>query len=202
MAESLAIVQRRWADHVRDPSMPAPDGVEARRMAVYRRLCIDSLDTHGGQPAATAGTAGRSALARSGRHTTHIVCHTPLFPQIASEFAAWLAVQYRSRCPAGRRNWHYSTQQTLHIEARDAGHSLQSMPAGGDCWRCRRWCGYWATGGRCMRTPRWTMPPPASRRSAAAPPGGLPAAGRGTGTTGVCAAVGASLMTVPTWMTR
>ncbi len=44
MSESLATLQRRWADHVRDPSMPAPDGVAARRMAVYRRLCIDSLD--------------------------------------------------------------------------------------------------------------------------------------------------------------
>ena len=45
MAEPLATLQRRWADHVRDPAKTAPDGVEARRLAVYRRLCIDSLDT-------------------------------------------------------------------------------------------------------------------------------------------------------------
>ncbi|WP_204330560.1 HvfC/BufC family peptide modification chaperone, partial [Proteus mirabilis] len=44
MAESLATLQRRWADQVRDPAMAAPDSVEAGRLAVYRRLCIDSLD--------------------------------------------------------------------------------------------------------------------------------------------------------------
>ena len=64
----------------------------------------------------------------------HHVCHTPLFPQIASEFAAWLAVQYAFALPGWAAELaHYeSMQQTLHIEARDAGHSLQSMPAGSD----------------------------------------------------------------------
>ena len=45
MAEALATLQQRWAGHVRDPSTPAPAGVDARRLAVYRRLCIDSLDS-------------------------------------------------------------------------------------------------------------------------------------------------------------
>ena len=136
MAESLAIVQRRWADHVRDPSMPAPDGVEARRMAVYRRLCIDSTDTllAGSLPRLLEqlGEARWRGLVE--HYYAHHVCHTPLFPQIASEFAAWLAVQYAFALPGWAAELaHYeSMQQTLHIEARDAGHSLQSMPAGSD----------------------------------------------------------------------
>lgn len=136
MAESLATLQRRWADHVRDPSMPAPDGVEARRLAVYRRLCIDSLDT------LLAGTLPRLQQQLGSprwrdtvehyyaRHT----CHTPLFPQIAGEFTAWLAVQDALALPGWAAELaHYeNTQQSLHIEARDAGRSLHRVPVGRD----------------------------------------------------------------------
>ncbi|MCU1069197.1 HvfC family RiPP maturation protein [Stenotrophomonas maltophilia] len=136
MAESLATLQRRWADHVRDPAMAAPDGVEARRLAVYRRLCIDSLDT------LLAGTLPRlqhqlgmprwrdTVEHYYARHT----CHTPLFPQIAGEFAAWLAVQDTLALPAWAAELaHYeSTQQSLHIEARGAGQSLQCTPLDSD----------------------------------------------------------------------
>lgn len=136
MAESLATLQRRWADHVRDPAMAAPDGVEARRLAVYRRLCIDSLDT------LLAGTLPRlqhqlgtprwrdTVEHYYARHT----CRTPLFPQIAGEFAAWLAVQDTLALPAWAAELaHYeSTQQSLHIEARGAGQSLHCTPLDSD----------------------------------------------------------------------
>ncbi|AWH52658.1 DUF2063 domain-containing protein [Stenotrophomonas sp. ESTM1D_MKCIP4_1] len=136
MAESLATLQQRWADHVRDPSMPAPEGVEARRLAVYRRLCMGSLDSllAGSLPRLRellGETRWRGLVEHFyARHA----CHTPLFPQIASEFAAWLAVQDTFALPGWAAELaHYeSTQQALHIEAREAGHPLHPMPAGSD----------------------------------------------------------------------
>jgi len=136
MAESLATLQQRWADHVRDPSRPPPEGVDARRLAVYRRLCIDSLDSllAGCLPRLQEqlGEARWRSLVE--HYYAHHVCHTPLFPQIASEFAAWLATQDTFALPGWVAELaHYeSTQQALHIEARDAGHSLQHVPAGSD----------------------------------------------------------------------
>ncbi len=42
--ESLLELQRRFAGHLRDPdSVPAPEGVEDRRMAIYRRLFFGNL---------------------------------------------------------------------------------------------------------------------------------------------------------------
>ncbi len=136
MAESLATLQRRWADHVRDPSVAAPDGIEARRLAVYRRLCIDSLDTllAGSLPhlRQQLGTPRwRDTVEHYyARHT----CQTPLFPRIADEFAAWLAVQDTLALPGWAAELaHYeSTRQSLYIEARDAGRLLQRVPEDSD----------------------------------------------------------------------
>ncbi|WP_401736294.1 HvfC family RiPP maturation protein [Stenotrophomonas pavanii] len=136
MAESLATLQRRWADHVRDPSVAAPDGIEARRLAVYRRLCIDSLDTllAGSLPRLRQqlGTPRwRDTVEHYyARHT----CQTPLFPRIADEFAAWLAVQDTLALPGWAAELaHYeSTRQSLYIEARDAGRALCRAAVGSD----------------------------------------------------------------------
>ena len=61
-------------------------------------------------------------------------CRTPLFPRIAGEFAAWLAVQDTLALPGWAAELaHYeSTQQSLHIEARDGGRPLQRAPVGND----------------------------------------------------------------------
>jgi uncharacterized protein len=43
--ESLLELQRRFAGHLRDPhAVPAPEGLEDRRMAIYRRLFFGNLD--------------------------------------------------------------------------------------------------------------------------------------------------------------
>ncbi|HFF5967578.1 TPA: DUF2063 domain-containing protein [Stenotrophomonas maltophilia] len=136
MAESLATLQRRWADHVRDPAKTAPDGIEARRMAVYRRLCIDSLDTLlASSLPRLQQQLGTSRWRDIVEHyyASHI-CHTPLFPRIAGEFAAWLAVQDTLALPGWAAELaHYeSTQQSLHIETRDGGRPLQRAPVGND----------------------------------------------------------------------
>ena len=143
MSESLATLQRRWADHVRDPSMPAPDGVEARRMAVYRRLCIDSLDSLlAGSLPRLKSQLGDACWRDTVEHyyASH-ACHTPLFPRIAGVFAGWLAVQDTLALPAWAAEMvHYeSTQQSLHIEARDAGPPLHRVPAGSDVLAVSPW---------------------------------------------------------------
>ena len=161
MAESLAIVQRRWADHVRDPSMPAPDGVEARRMAVYRRLCIDSPTPFW---QAACRDCWNSWAKRAGAvwssTTTHITSAIPRCSRRspASSLRGWLC-SMRSRCPAGRRNWRTTKACSRRCTSRHVMPGIHCSPCrrAAMCWRCRRWCGYWATGGRCMRTPRYIV---------------------------------------------
>ena len=136
MAESLAALQQRWADHVRDPSRPAPEGVDARRLAVYRRLCIDSLDSllAGCLPRLQQQLGAARWRAVVEHYYAHHACHTPLFPQIANEFAAWLALQDSLALPAWAAELaHFeSTQQALHIEARDAWQTLHHVAVGSD----------------------------------------------------------------------
>ena len=38
-------LQRRFAAHIRDPDQPAPSGIEARRMAIYRDLFYRNVET-------------------------------------------------------------------------------------------------------------------------------------------------------------
>lgn len=135
MAEPLATLQQRWADHVRDPSMPAPEGIDARRMAVYRRLCIDSLDSllAGSLPRLQAQLGDACWRDTVEHYYARHACHTPLFPQIAGEFAAWLGVQADLALPGWVAELaHYeSTQQALHIEARHTGQQPLHAPQAG-----------------------------------------------------------------------
>ena len=52
LPDTLADRQRAFAAHLRDPSNPAPPGIEARRMAVYRDLFYNAIE---GLLAAQAG---------------------------------------------------------------------------------------------------------------------------------------------------
>ena len=135
MAESLATLQRRWADHVRDPSVAAP---MASRHAGWRytAACASTAWTLC-WPAACRTCD--SSWARRWRDTVEHyyarhTCQTPLFPRIADEFAAWLAVQDTLALPGWAAELaHYeSTRQSLYIEARDAGRLLQRVPEDSD----------------------------------------------------------------------
>lgn len=92
--ERLAALQKRFADHIRDPSgHPAPEGVEERRLAIYRRLFFNNLsnlfarnfsivrrivpDEHWRELIAAFLAEHRST--------------TPLFPEIGREFVRFLA---------------------------------------------------------------------------------------------------------------
>ncbi|MEG0184935.1 MAG: putative DNA-binding domain-containing protein [Stenotrophomonas sp.] len=136
MAESLATLQHRWADHMRDPSRPAPQDIEPRRLRAYRRLCIDSLDSllSSSLPRLQQQLGSVQWRATVEYYYANHACQTPLFPQIAGEFAHWLAVQQPLPLPSWAAELaHYeSTQLAVQIEPRDAGLPLQHAPAADD----------------------------------------------------------------------
>lgn len=81
------------ANHLRDPAThPAPPGIEERRLAVYRTLVFNNLDTllAGTFPVLrkTLGDAGWHALLRD--FLAHHHSQTPLFTRIGLEFVAFL----------------------------------------------------------------------------------------------------------------
>ncbi|MBX3704118.1 MAG: putative DNA-binding domain-containing protein [Steroidobacteraceae bacterium] len=90
---TLADRQKAFAAHLRDPErVPAPAGIEPRRMAVYRELFFNNLvDLLGGSfPVLrrVLGDAGWRALVREFYARHH--AHTPYFLELPREFLEWL----------------------------------------------------------------------------------------------------------------
>lgn len=90
----LTRIQKDFAAHLRDPnSVPAPEGIEDRRMAVYRELFFNNVrDLLAGTfPVCHAilGPDGWSRLVRS-FYRGH-KAHTPYFLELPREFVEWLA---------------------------------------------------------------------------------------------------------------
>lgn len=92
MSELLREQQYALARHLRDPARhPAPPGLDARRVRVYRELFFNSIESllAGSFPVirATLGDARWKALVRDfyANHRSR----TPLFPQVAGEFVAF-----------------------------------------------------------------------------------------------------------------
>lgn len=91
--ERLAALQKRFADHIRDPEAhPAPEGIEERRLAIYRRLFFNNVSglfeknftvVRRVVPDARWKQLIRTFL-REHRSTT------PLFPEIGREFVRFL----------------------------------------------------------------------------------------------------------------
>jgi hypothetical protein len=89
----LRTQQLAFAAHLRDPlTAPAPAGIEDRRMAVYRELFYNSLESllAGNFPVIRGlrGDAEWHALVRD-FYREHS-CHTPLFTEIGREFIRYL----------------------------------------------------------------------------------------------------------------
>ena len=86
-------VQRRFAAHLRDPERHAvPEGIEERRMAVYRRLFINNIeDLLGRAYPVLCGLHRPERWSRLARdfYREH-GCHTPYFPRLAEEFLDYL----------------------------------------------------------------------------------------------------------------
>ncbi|MDT8451050.1 MAG: putative DNA-binding domain-containing protein [Wenzhouxiangellaceae bacterium] len=92
--QALATLQKRFADHIRDPdNRPAPEGIEERRLAIYRRLFFNNIS---GLFAKNFPIPYRIVPDDRWRKLIRafMVEHrptTPLFPEIGREFVRFLA---------------------------------------------------------------------------------------------------------------
>jgi hypothetical protein len=91
--EALAALQTRFAGHIRDPqNVAAPEGVEDRRMDVYRNLFFNNICNFLSSNFPVLRTlyseSGWIRLCRD--FYTEYRCHTPLFPELPREFLKYL----------------------------------------------------------------------------------------------------------------
>ena len=91
--EELLSLQRRFAAHIRDPESIAPvDGIEERRLAIYRRLFFNNVSNLMARNFPVLrrlyDDADWKALIRRFMRDHH--ASTPLFPQIGQEMVAFL----------------------------------------------------------------------------------------------------------------
>ena len=100
MPESLATLQIRFAGHIRDPdAVPAPAGVEDRRMQIYRDLFFNNISRllASNFPVLRRlhNAPAWSRLVREffAEHRAQ----TPLFPELPREFLRYLEEQRRER---------------------------------------------------------------------------------------------------------
>ena len=132
-------VQRRFAAHLRDPQHhAAPEGVEERRMAIYRRLFINNIeDLLGRAYPVLCGLHGPERWARLARdfYREH-GCHTPYFPRLAEEFLDYLETERGPReddFPFLAELAHYERAEVVvaqHEEAPDETTGLAVDPDG------------------------------------------------------------------------
>lgn len=91
--EALAKLQTGFAAHIRDPqTVPAPEGIEDRRMAIYRDLFFNNMCTFLSSNFPVLKTLFEESdwtrLCRDFYRDYR--CHTPLFPEIPREFLQYL----------------------------------------------------------------------------------------------------------------
>jgi len=96
----LEELQLRFAAHLRDPATsPAPEGIEERRLQVYRELFFDNISSSlAGTFPVLHGILGPERWATLVRdfYRDHR-CHTPLFLEIPREFVDYLGDERDSR---------------------------------------------------------------------------------------------------------
>ncbi|HDS1578792.1 TPA: putative DNA-binding domain-containing protein [Stenotrophomonas maltophilia] len=127
---ALRAQQHAFTAHLRDPqAVPAPAGLEPRRLAVYQRLLFNNLLglLGNGFPVCVRllGEPAWSALVRRYFATHH--CQTPLFTELAAEFVQWLQAQPQLPHPALAELAHYEWVETALYQL-----PAEPLPAAGD----------------------------------------------------------------------
>lgn len=105
--ERLARLQRDFAAHIRDPDRhPAPDGIEDRRMAIYRRLFFNNLSSllSSNFPVLRSLYDGQGWATLVRDFYAEHRCQTPLFPELAREFLRYLQDVRSAQDPESVRN--------------------------------------------------------------------------------------------------
>ncbi|MGZ8097046.1 MAG: HvfC family RiPP maturation protein, partial [Methylosarcina sp.] len=100
MAIDFKEKQREFSDYIRNPQRnPAPADVDIRRMAMYRELFFNNIESFlsGNFPVLRSLLDDARWLALVQDFFAEHVCQTPYFSEIAEEFLAY--VQYERKQP-------------------------------------------------------------------------------------------------------
>jgi hypothetical protein len=98
--EALAKLQTRFAAHIRDPaSTPAPEGIENRRMAIYRDLFFNNIQSFLSTNFPVLRTLYEDSSWRQlcRDFYSEFRSQTPLFPEISREFLRYLQHERQQR---------------------------------------------------------------------------------------------------------
>jgi len=98
--EALFRLQTRFAGHIRDPrAVAAPEGIEDRRMAVYRDLFFNNIRNFlsGNFPVLRSLYADPAWATLCRDFYSSYRCHTPLFPELPREFLKYLQEHRQGR---------------------------------------------------------------------------------------------------------
>ena len=135
---SLHELQSRFAAHIRNPDeVPAPDGIEDRRMGIYRRLFFNNIRNFLGSyfPVLKRiyGSEGWAGLARD--FYIEYRAQTPLFPELPREFLRYLLDTRKPRSddpPFLRELAHYEwVRHSLAVDDNDLPSDLASAALAG-----------------------------------------------------------------------
>jgi hypothetical protein len=91
--KALAELQTSFAAHIRDPqSVAAPEGIEDRRMAIYRDLFFNNIRSFlsGNFPVLKTLYEEETWTTLCREFYKDFRCHTPLFPELPREFLQYL----------------------------------------------------------------------------------------------------------------
>ena len=93
-------LQYRFTAHLRDPEhMPAPEGIEDRRMGIYRELVFANMESFISSNFPVIRTLYDDADWNRLAHDflREHLCHTPLFPEFAREFLRYLETRQQQQ---------------------------------------------------------------------------------------------------------
>ena len=91
--EALASLQTSFAAHIRNPqAVAAPEGIEDRRMAIYRDLFFNNIQSFlsGNFPVLKTLYTDKAWSILCREFYSEYRCHTPLFPEIPREFLQYV----------------------------------------------------------------------------------------------------------------
>lgn len=93
---SFIETQQSFMDYIKDPSNPLPEGIEARRMKIYRELFFNNVDgfVSNAFPVLKSLYSEQDWQQRVQQFFVEHDCHTPIFIEIAQEFLLFLQTEY------------------------------------------------------------------------------------------------------------